>query len=222
MNTPLRLLPGPTATQGSLALGDGEEIPRRFSGESLTSGQARVFAGTVAEEIVCRGLGLSLLKPDARYGVCFDAVRGGTFYEIKSVRAGNKSPLYDYRMEKEAGAGVPLVYLFARHDGRRFTSRERIHSELSGTMRDVYALPAALVHALAGEYPLRNIRTEVGPDGKDRCGYNRKGYAEGYRNLPTVRVEAEATEPVWDFSGSLRGYRFSFRLWKTPGARILF
>jgi len=81
-------------------------------------------------------MGLRGIPISNKHDVCFDAVASGvggdTYFEVKSVRKGNKSPLYVWRLKKDLDAGVHLVYLFAKHN----TKGSRTFAELYTGMQD--------------------------------------------------------------------------------------
>src|SRR6185436_5250151 len=73
---------------------------------------ARNAYGSAAQEIVYRLLGIRPIPINGSYTTNFDGLLDGTYYEIKSTRRkGGKLVIYDWRMEKEQAAGVPLRYL---------------------------------------------------------------------------------------------------------------
>jgi hypothetical protein len=211
---PLRVAPPPERTSAALL-----EVPP--SGET-TPGATRAHSGRIVEEIVGKGMGLTLTPPDAKYDVCFDASRKGLRFEIKSVRRSGKSPLYDWRLKKDGDAGVPLLYLFAEHNARGHTTLEGLALGLVQTLERVFALTHSEVAALAAAEPLRNIRTwRFESNRHTYVGYNRAGYCEGYRNLgmKTVREQSTHTGPL--FSGKHYGQLFAFRLFASWEAKAL-
>ena len=80
-------------------------------------GEARTRYGRVVEEIACALLGLDDILNSGSHQVVFDAHHkaSGTFCEIKSVRAKNKIPVYEWRRAKDRDCGVPLVYVLGIH-----------------------------------------------------------------------------------------------------------
>lgn len=141
---------------------------------------ARNAYGQAAEDIVCAALGLRSIPIDGRYDVCFDAESPtGDFYEIKSCheRRG-KVVIYDWRMKKEEAFYANLYYAILLHT----IAGER--SDILRKMADkgcaILVLPASDVHAIAAVQPLNTVKFYSNP----RFGYSRKGYKDGYRNVP--------------------------------------
>lgn len=176
-----------------------------------SNAQARNYYGAAAQEIVCRSLSLSPIPIDGRHKINFDAEAGGHFYEIKSVRRGHKIVVYDFRMKKEADAGVPLSYAIFMHSVTRARSSEIMWSGFRA--HSILVVPASLIHQLAAEEPLRFLGSDSveAHKGDPRFGYNRAGYCEGYRNLPVAKVlervelsrETEFSLYDWDFKSQI-------------------
>lgn len=145
--------------------------------------QARNAYGSVAQEIVCAALKLTPIPINGNYECCFDAhsARHG-YFEIKSVkRVGGKVVIYDWRMAKERDAGVELHYAILCHNVRRSDGRELVREFVESGL-ELLVLPAEQVHAVAAAQPLQKLM-HIEQPGK-RCGYNRAGYRDGYRNVP--------------------------------------
>jgi hypothetical protein len=155
--------------------------------------QARNAYGTVAQEIVCAALGLLPIPINGRYDCCFDAARGDTFYEIKSVRAGGKVVIYDWRMQKEERAEVDLHYAILCHRVRGSDGRELV-SAFAASGLTLLVLPATLVHAEARVCPLARMLKETPKSAN--AGYARKGYCDGYRNVPVAKLIELTRAPV--------------------------
>jgi hypothetical protein len=142
--------------------------------------QARNAYGTIAADIVCKVLGLDPIPINGKCTICFDAERSNHFFEIKSVKASNKVVIYDWRMEKERLAKVPLSYAILCHNVR-CSSGKNLLDEMLESRLELLVLPASEVHALATASPLHKILTlALDP----RNGYTRPGYRDGYRNVP--------------------------------------
>lgn len=148
------------------------------------NGEARTRYGKVVEEIVIELLGLTDIPNSGSHDCVFDAHHkpSGFYCEIKSLRQGNKCPIYEWRRAKDRKCGVPLVYVIGIH---RCTSQKRladVWDVMADTLDTILVLPAAVIDAEAEKHQLRQ-NVPQGPAG-ERQGYRRKGYCEGYRNIP--------------------------------------
>lgn len=152
----------------------------------LTPGESRTRYGRVVEEIVCKLMGLQDIPNSGTHDAVFDAWKDGTFYEIKSLRHGGKLPLYEWRRLKDSKAGVPLLYAIAIHRCVNARTLGDVWRGMTSTIQEILIIPAGEISELASGEPLRQI-VEVGPPG-ERMGYKRKGYAEGYRNIPIQKI----------------------------------
>jgi hypothetical protein len=141
--------------------------------------QARNAYGTVANEIVCAALGLLPVRINGQYEACFDAYSDGLHYEVKSVKHGGKVIIYDWRREKEAKLGSQLYYAILCH-GVKGSSGKELASEMAASELKLLVLPASSVHEVAAGEPLRMLQKLQ----TVTTGYNRKGYRDGYRNVP--------------------------------------
>ncbi len=149
---------------------------RRVINATCTA-DARNAYGEAAQEIVVAALGLKPVRINGSYTTCFDAYRDGVYYEIKSVKAGGKVVCYDWRMEKEAASGVEVVYAILVHRIRY--ARVDIVSVMSAQPLELYTIPAYILHEYASRCPLyASPKTD-----KQRVGYTRTGYCDGYRNV---------------------------------------
>lgn len=147
------------------------------------AGGARGHCGRFVEQVVRSALGLREIRIDGRYDVCFDAYSGGVYFEIKSLRCNSKCPLYCWRIQKDIRASVPVVYLFALHRAKEFDTFADLYTKLLPSLNAVHALTVAEVKILADAEPVV-IPTNSGK----RNGYNRKGYRDGYRNVPAAAI----------------------------------
>ncbi len=175
--------------------------------------QARNAYGTIAQEIVCATLGLRPIPINGNYDCCFDALLDDTFYEIKSVKRGGKVVCYDWRMRKEANAGVALNYAILVH-GVRGSDGKRLFHEFTESRLQLIVAPAQLVHGFAYECGLHRMGESAG---SRRCGYNRVGYRDGYRNLP-VRALYEFCTHTERVDATYAKHRFSLTLLSCPPA----
>lgn len=159
-------------------------IPPRFS--ITKNAQARNAYGQIAQEIVCAALDLLPIPINGKCSICFDAERSGHFYEIKSVKRTGKVVIYDWRMEKERAAKVPLSYAILVHNVRGSDGHDLLR-EMLDSEPEILVVPASVIHELAQSYPLRQLQR---PSSDPRNGYNRTGYRDGYRNVPVKELKA--------------------------------
>lgn len=158
---------------------------------------ARNAYGTAAQEIACAALQLSPIPIDGTKSICFDASDGVRPYEIKSVHRNGKAVIYDWRMEKEAT--VPESrYLILRHSVRGHRDGRTLFQAFANTDLEAWIITTPSIHRIARQEKKRVMLS----DSKDpRCGYSRKGYKDGYRNVGLNRfspllVEAQIREFV--------------------------
>jgi len=144
-----------------------------------TSGAARNYYGAAVENVVCKALQLNPIPINGNYEINFDAFKRDYFYEIKSVRAKGKVVLYDWRMEKEKPFTNRLLYIFGVHQIKEARSIREIYKQLQSRGIKLVVNKAGYVHDKAMECPLKTVAKT-----KNNIGYTRKGYEEGYRNLP--------------------------------------
>lgn len=174
--------------------------------------QARNAYGTVAAEIVCATLKLDAIPINGNYSVCFDAERNGHFYEIKSVKRGGKVVIYDWRMEKERAAKVPLSYAILCHNVRK-SNGVNLAAEMLCSGLELLVLPAHVVHEAAARQPLRKLlRLALDP----RNGYTRAGYRDGYRNVPVKKLKALCPTLEWKRWCNLYDLRFDIVIYAPP------
>lgn len=154
-------------------------------------GEARTRYGKVVEEAVEALLGLEDIPNSGTHDIVFDAFlrQRETFCEIKSLRRNNKCPIYDFRRTKDRDCGKPLLYVFAIHDCKDAHTVGGIWLKMAETLKQVFVLPAWAVDLEARRHPLQTIKTARTASGS-RNGYQRKGYAEGYRNIPFTSLAA--------------------------------
>lgn len=144
----------------------------------VSTGSARTHYGAAIEEVICAALNIYSIPINGNYEVNFDAFKGPQFYEIKSVKAGSKVVLYDWRLEKEKPYTKDLNYLFGVHRVTGAKSNRELWSQIAYKGLMIIEAPAKLIHDLAAKEPLRKIKHEK------QSGFSRAGYCEGYRNLP--------------------------------------
>jgi hypothetical protein len=175
-----------------------------------TAGAARGHCGHVVEEVVTAGLGLTPIPIDGRYDVCFDAIRAGVYFEIKSVRHGGKAPIYVWRVNKELRAGVQVLYCFAEHNGRGLASFADLYAKIVPTIQHVHVVTLAEVRMLSDAEPVHAMATIC--NRSRRNGYQRAGYRDGYKNVPTAEIRRLARIAAGRYSGTVDGSVFSFTL----------
>jgi hypothetical protein len=144
-----------------------------------SNAHARNAYGTAAQEIACAALGLLPIPIDGSKSICFDASDGHFPYEIKSVHRNGKVVIYDWRMEKEAT--VPdSRYLLLRHSVRGHRDGKTLYQAFADNGLEAWIISTPSIHSIAR----RETKRVMLSDSKaPRCGYNRKGYREGYRNV---------------------------------------
>lgn len=156
-----------------------------------TPGESRTRYGRVVEEIACALLGLQDIPNSGDFQCVYDAYGLGSYCEIKSVRAGSKIPLYEWRRFKDAESGVDPIYVILVHRCTSCKTLGEVWGQMTRTIRDVYVLPSREMSRLACLQPLTRILETT--SGKQRQGYSRKGYSDGYRNVPINGVHGIAS-----------------------------
>lgn len=161
------------------------------------NGEARTRYGRVVEEIVCGLLQITDIPNSGSHDCVFDGYHkpSSTYCEIKSLRRGQKIPIYKWRIEKDAAAGVPLVYVIGIHDCRGCATLAGVWQRMAETIDTILVLPATEVARLAMAESLRTIGLEKTSSG-GRNGYQRKGYKDGYYNVPWEKLRPRPGE--WD------------------------
>lgn len=156
------------------------EIAPQFKVTSI--GACRVAFGAAAEIIACKVFGLDRIAINGQFEVNFDAERDGVFYEIKSVReSSGKIVCYDWRMKKEEGF-PDLVYVIVIHRISGVT--ENIVERMAASCR-ILLCSGSLIRELSKGLT-KNVHKIK--EGSERYRYNRKGYIDGYRNLPVKSI----------------------------------
>lgn len=148
-------------------------------------GEARTRFGACVNEIVNMLLGLEDIPNSGSHEVVFDAFlrSRNSFVEVKSLRRKNKLPVYQWRIEKDKEAGVPLLYVIGVHNCPKQATLGGVWLEMAKTMNQILVLPASVIEELAADEPLQQIKTHKTASG-ERNGYQRKGYKDGYKNIP--------------------------------------
>jgi hypothetical protein len=184
-----------------------------------TNGAARTHYGAVVQQSVCALLGLVEIRNSGNYDVVFDAACPYTkrFFEIKSVHYANKAPIYCWRREKETATGLDPLYAFCLHHVRGARSMSECWQALT---RDfslaVVVLPLSEVNRLCDPLEVRQVVKERPGS---RMGYERKGYCEGYQNLPVRAIlDAVHTVPKVHREVEVHGFPLSASLFVHPAA----
>ena len=155
------------------------------------NGEARTRYGRVVEEIVCALLGLTDIPNSGSHDVVFDAYHRPSdhYCEIKSLRHNNKLPVYEWRLTKDMQCDASMLYVLAIHRCTKQVTLSDVWRTMAATISDIYVLPAWWVYLEAKKHPLRQlVKQEPG----SRMGYKRKGYCNGYRNLPFQALTSPA------------------------------
>lgn len=169
------------------------------------SGEVRARCGLAVQEILTQLMGLTTIPHQSGYDVVYDAYCSGTYYEIKSVRSFAKSPIYDWRLEKDSNCGHPVVYVFGVHRCRRIKNSEDLWSQLARTLDYALVVPLEEILRVCQHLPLNKIKTTNG-----ESGYSRPGYREGYRNLPIGELPLS---PIGsELRGKVRGHEFKIAM----------
>jgi hypothetical protein len=175
------------------------DVPPRY--KIGNNANARNAYGAAAQEIACAALGLSPIPINGKCAVCFDAETDKAFFEIKSVKRSGKVVVYDWRMTKESEAAVEL----ARDEGKALFYAIVIHGvkgcrdgadlirqfALAGV--EILVVSAWWVYVLAKHETQQRILSEKTRKSPGAMGYNRKGYCDGYRNIPINKIRSYAT-----------------------------
>lgn len=149
---------------------------------SLASTRTRF--GEAAEEVACKALGLTPIPTDGRFDICFDAQdTKGNFFEIKSVRRTGAVPLWNWRIEKDQAAKVPLFYVLVTHDASVVKDSLELWGAFSETVKDIFIIPLAVMVELHKAGKTVKVKTNK------EHGSMRKGYCRGYRNVSVKSVK---------------------------------
>lgn len=185
------------------------DIVPRFTIES--NAQARNYYGALAQELVCLALNLKPIPINGNYEVCFDAERDGEFFEIKSVKANGKIPIYIWRMEKERRVAeqVKCSYAILTHKVRHARSSEELFEKFSSFPLQIYHVSVEGVHRHSEDLEIKKLKKE---NFNPRFGYNRKGYKDGYKNVSMRNIAASCVR-VDQLTCNLYGKTFAFEVY---------
>lgn len=179
----------------------------RFKG----AGHRRTHTGAIMEQVACALMGFARARIDGRKEFCPDAhAPGDKPVEIKSVhingQLNGKSPLYAFRMRKEARCAPELAYLFVCHmgtgKGKAKTAADLLDRLEAGPLI-LGLFPAWAVHRAAFHDCKLCKSPKPKVTGSKRPGYTRPGYSEGYYNLPigpflrNAPRSSQATAALW-------------------------
>lgn len=170
------------------------------------SGSARTHYGAAAQQIATALLNLVPIANSGAFDVVFDAgcPRTGSFVEIKSVFHKGQAPVYLWRLRKEEPFSP--VYAFLIHRVRNAPTLRSCYEQMAAGPLTIALLNHRHVHCMAGCCKTRQIVKE-GPRGT-RKGSQRRGYCEGYVNLPVRDVLGRASVACWKAQASLHGMDF--------------
>lgn len=164
------------------------DIPKlRISSNAL----ARNVYGKIAEDVVCAALSLDPILINGKYDICFDATKDNIFYEIKSVHQKSKVVLYDFRMEKERDSKLPVTYAILCHQIRGARSVTEVLNGYRANGLILLTAAASIIHGFAFACELNHLYKKAVTN--KRTGYTRKGYNNGYRNLPAQFLVERST-----------------------------
>lgn len=181
-----------------------------------SNGAARSHYGQVVQSAVCGILGLAEIENSGAYDVVFDAQcrRSKQFFEIKSVHATNKVPLYVWRLQKDEDSGVAPIYLFGIHKVRGARSIQECWEKMGESLTRIIALKHSTVTALTADVKLRQLVKERKGS---RMGYERKGYCDGYKNLSVGAICEAAPELALTYVCNVNGVLFRGDIFAEPG-----
>jgi hypothetical protein len=175
-------------------------------------GDMRSYSGNVLEEIVKNALCLHPGIANGQASTCPDAFTPTSTMlpvEIKSLRRRNKMVVYDWRMKKEARHCLYFIGIHKRRPGAR--SLADLWRSFSTSLLEVYILTAREVEEIALMQPLNKIGQAKTKSGQ-RNGYQRKGYKDGYRNVPFSALLPRLLLLPFRVSASLHSLPFSFSI----------
>jgi len=147
-----------------------------------SNASARNAYGNAAQEIVWKTLSLNPIRINGNFEICFDAEKDGVYYEIKSVKRNGKLVIYDWRIKKESSSGVPLFYAILIHNLKG--CREDILTNMRLATVEILVCEAVHIHELSKNFTLNKLNK----GDCNRSGYNRKGYIDGYYNIPVNKL----------------------------------
>lgn len=178
----------------------------------MPGASARNLYGSFAQEVVCRALNLNPIPINGMFEMNLDAKLDETYFEIKSVRKGNKIVLYDWRMKKDHDCGLNIRYAIFVHDFSQLTTCESLllHMHVNPKAFKIMLAPAELIRSMALEE--KKVLPIIHP-GK-RHGHTREGYRDGYRNLPVQKLLKQSTL-IGELRFTLYGHELTTKLFHT-------
>jgi hypothetical protein len=173
----------------------------------LEGGNLRARSGVVMEEVVRAMLSLEQGPVNGSAKVCPDGYTyKGNPVEIKSLHRKNKMPIYDCRLAKEL---LGTIYIIGVHHRKKQINLEGIWIDLSKKLDCLIILWGWEVRQLAFSEQLQKIKSNKTKSGV-RNGYQRKGYKDGYRNIPFKNLlEVASIELPFKANANLHGLSFS-------------
>jgi hypothetical protein len=155
---------------------------------------ARNAYGAIVEQLACSALKLDHIEIDGSKDVCFDAERNGIFYEIKSCHKNSKVVVYDFRLNKELNTGKHVFYVIVLHKVKGAKTSHELWQMFQNTELEMHVLPIYTIERICSSLPLCFVKNTWKLD--QRYGYNRKGYRDGYYNIPTKAIRQISTDKV--------------------------
>lgn len=150
-----------------------------------SNASARNAYGMAAQELVYTKLGITPIRINGNYDVCFDGQRGLEYFEIKSVKRNAKVVLYKWRLEKEKLVNVELYYCIVIHTLKG--QRDDLLQAMLAHLDNILIVKASDVYQLALTYPLHFYRQTKFTS--TRNGYSRSGYSDGYYSIPVNKLK---------------------------------
>lgn len=167
-----------------------------------TAGQRRVLYGYIVERLCNKALGSQQLKIDGRKEHCMDGQIDDLYIEVKSVRYKNKSPVYDFRVDKDVKSGKKILYAFFIHRCYKEETYEDLYNSLITKTIGIFLHDLDSVQRLCEATPLSKIKN---------CGcngYSRTGYKDGYRNIKCSNIMSGSRLVRWScFEHESLGFR---------------
>lgn len=178
-------------------------------------GKSRALSGEAMEEVINALFHLLPGPPNGSASVCPDGFTPeGRLLpcEIKSLKRGCKLPLYDFRLAKDL---PETLYFIGVHKRGKCDNLRGIWEGMAETLKEVLIIPHAELVKLAQAQPLQTIKSQETASGA-RNGYQRKGYCEGYRNVPFQTLMEDLRPLPFLVGAELHGLRFQVRVHAHP------
>ncbi len=130
--------------------------------------------------------------------------------EIKSLRIANSFPVYKFRLEKDL---PETLYVLGIHNRGPSKTLREIWTGLAETLSLILIIDKVTIQKLIKRrcYKIRKIKSVRTKSGK-RNGYQRKGYVDGYYNIPFTDLLAETKRTADHVTTELHGLSFKANL----------